>query len=188
MLTAIGDVMRRVYERGWITTRDGNISMRKRDGKYLYITPSGWRKTIVHPEHVVRLEVVTDPATGQLVPRVRDGQQPSGELWMLRIPLNPATDSERIRPPLGAPRRRASVVCPQWPTSVCFGLPFAHGFSLERDLIGVVHEPVKNGVGQRRLADGRMPVIDRELTGYDSGPPSMPIVEEFQQIAAMLVS
>lgn len=82
MLTAIGDVMRRVYERGWITTRDGNISMRKRDGKYLYITPSGWRKTIVHPEHVVRLEVVRDSATGLTVPNVRDGQQPSGELWM----------------------------------------------------------------------------------------------------------
>ena len=82
MLTAIGDVMRRVYERGWITTRDGNISMRKRDEKYLYITPSGWRKTIVHPEHVVRLEVVTDPTTGCLVPNVREGQQPSGELWM----------------------------------------------------------------------------------------------------------
>lgn len=42
MLTAIGDVMRRVYERGWITTRDGNISMRKREGRYLYITPSSW--------------------------------------------------------------------------------------------------------------------------------------------------
>ena len=82
MLTAIGDVMRRVYERGWITTRDGNISMRKREGKYLYITPSGWRKTIVHPEHVVRLEVVGDPVTKQLIPKVRDGQQPSGELWM----------------------------------------------------------------------------------------------------------
>ncbi len=82
MLTAIGDVMRRVYERGWITTRDGNISMRKREGKYLYITPSGWRKTIVHPEHIVRIEVVKDPATGQLIPNVREGQQPSGELWM----------------------------------------------------------------------------------------------------------
>jgi L-fuculose-phosphate aldolase len=82
MLTAIGDVMRRVYERGWITTRDGNISMRKRDGKYLYITPSGWRKTIVHPEHVVRLEIVRDSATGLTVPDVRVGQQPSGELWM----------------------------------------------------------------------------------------------------------
>ncbi len=37
MLTAIGDVMRRVYERGWVTTRDGNISMRKREGQQ----PSG---------------------------------------------------------------------------------------------------------------------------------------------------
>lgn len=82
MLTAIGDVLRRVYERGWITTRDGNISMRKREGKYLYITPSGWRKTIVHPEHVVRVEIVNDPLTGELMPKVREGQQPSGELWM----------------------------------------------------------------------------------------------------------
>jgi hypothetical protein len=72
-----------------------------------------------------------------------DEVEPDG----VRIPLNPATDSERIRPPLGAPRRRASVVCLEWPTSVCFGQPFAHGFSLERDLIGIVHEPVKNGIG-----------------------------------------
>ena len=64
MLTAIGDVMRRCYERRWITTRDGNISMRKRGGKYLYITPSGWRKTIVHPEHIVKLEIIQDAATG----------------------------------------------------------------------------------------------------------------------------
>ncbi|MDP3598170.1 MAG: class II aldolase/adducin family protein, partial [Nitrospirota bacterium] len=82
MLTAIGDVMRRVYERGWITTRDGNISLRKREGTHLFITPSGWRKTIVHPEHVVRLEIVKDSLTGELVPMVQDGQQPSGELWM----------------------------------------------------------------------------------------------------------
>lgn len=82
MLTAIGDVMRRVYERGWITTRDGNISMKKREGKYLYITPSGWRKTIVHPEHVVRLEIITDPSTGLRVPKINEDQKPSGELWM----------------------------------------------------------------------------------------------------------
>lgn len=82
MPTAVGDVMRRVCERGWITTRDGNISMRKRNGKYLYIIRSGWRKTIVHPEHVVRLQVAIDPTTGQLMLNVREGQQPSGELWM----------------------------------------------------------------------------------------------------------
>ena len=82
MLAAIGDVMRRVYERGWITTRDGTISMRKRTGKYLHITPSGSRKTIVHLEHIVRLDVVSDPASGEAVQKVLDGQRPFGELWM----------------------------------------------------------------------------------------------------------
>ncbi|MBK8277009.1 MAG: hypothetical protein IPK92_14595 [Nitrospira sp.] len=43
--------------------------MKKREGRYLYITPSGWRKTIVHPEHVVRLEIVTDPKTGLRIPK-----------------------------------------------------------------------------------------------------------------------
>ncbi|MGE0646257.1 MAG: class II aldolase/adducin family protein [Nitrospira sp.] len=94
MLTAIGDVMRRCYERGWITTRDGNISMRKQDGKYLYITPTGWRKTIVHPEHVVRLEIVIDQANGLLVPNVNEQQKPSGELWMH---WNLQRDSRRTR-------------------------------------------------------------------------------------------
>jgi ribulose-5-phosphate 4-epimerase/fuculose-1-phosphate aldolase len=82
MLKAIGDVMRRMYERGWITTRDGNISMRKREGKYLYITPSGWRKTIVHPEHVVRIEIVREPSTKEQTLKVREDQHPSGELWI----------------------------------------------------------------------------------------------------------
>ena len=54
--------------------------MRKREGKYLYIIPSGWRKTIVHPEHIVRVEIVKDPLTDTLIPRVQEGQQPSGEL------------------------------------------------------------------------------------------------------------
>lgn len=58
MLTAIGDVMRRCYERGWITTRDGNISLRR--GNYMYITPRGVRKTIIHPEHVVKLDINAD--------------------------------------------------------------------------------------------------------------------------------
>jgi len=77
MLTAIGDVMRRLYERGWITTRDGNASLRRRGGKVLYVTPSGWRKTILHPEHLVRLRF--DDEDGLRVP---DGSKPSGELHM----------------------------------------------------------------------------------------------------------
>jgi ribulose-5-phosphate 4-epimerase/fuculose-1-phosphate aldolase len=62
--------------------------------RYLYITCSGWRKTIVHPEHVGRLEIVTDPHTGMRVPKVGAEQGPSGELWMH---WNLQRDSKRTR-------------------------------------------------------------------------------------------
>lgn len=86
MLTAIGDVMRRCYERGWITTRDGNISLRRslegKVGSYLYITPSGFRKNIIYPENVMKLKFV-EPE-GEL--SWKSGK-PSGELhmhWLLQ--------------------------------------------------------------------------------------------------------
>jgi len=76
MLTAIGDIMRECHERGWITTRDGNISLRRTNSKTLYITPSGWRKTIVHPEHIVKCKLTDDGASAP------SGQSASGELHM----------------------------------------------------------------------------------------------------------
>lgn len=80
MLTAIGDVMRRAYDRGWITTRDGNISLRRKNSNILYITPSGWRKTIIHPEHIIKLRM--DKEGGLKIPL---GQTPSGEIEMHRL-------------------------------------------------------------------------------------------------------
>tara|TARA_X000000950_G_scaffold200081_2_gene240886 strand:- start:10146 stop:10775 length:630 start_codon:yes stop_codon:yes gene_type:complete len=82
MLTAIGDVMRELHKRGWITTRDGNVSLRFKGENRLVITPSGWRKTILHPEHLVRLKITDD---GEL--DVPDDVAPSGELhmhWLLQ--------------------------------------------------------------------------------------------------------
>jgi len=76
MLTAMGDVMRRAYEKGWITTRDGNVSLRMTGKDTLYITPSGWRKTILHPEHMIKCKIT--PA-GYELPK---GSNPSGELSM----------------------------------------------------------------------------------------------------------
>jgi L-fuculose-phosphate aldolase len=43
---------------------------------YLYVTPSGWRKTIVHPEHMVKIKLVN----GHL--QIPPGTNPSGELHM----------------------------------------------------------------------------------------------------------
>ena len=82
MLTAIGDVMRQCYARGWITTRDGNISLRKKGGRFVYITPSGMRKTIVHPEWMVKIPVVADARDGAPQLALQPGQNPSGELDM----------------------------------------------------------------------------------------------------------
>lgn len=55
MITAIGDVMRECYKRGWITTRDGNCSLRRTGENKIYITPSGCRKNIIHPENIVKI-------------------------------------------------------------------------------------------------------------------------------------
>lgn len=76
MLTAMGDVMRKAYEKGWITIRDGNVSLRRSGKKSLYITPSGWRKTIIHPEHIIKIPMNENTL---LIP---EGSVPSGELEM----------------------------------------------------------------------------------------------------------
>lgn len=81
MITAMGDVMREALKRGWITTRDGNISLKRRGSNYLYITPSGVRKTTVIPETIVKMPIVEDRLVIE-----REGLA-SGELemhWMLQ--------------------------------------------------------------------------------------------------------
>jgi len=76
MLTAIGDVMRKSYDKGWITTRDGNASVRKKDSNNLYITPSAVRKNKVEVESIIKLRL----ENGKLL--IPDKQKPSGELLM----------------------------------------------------------------------------------------------------------
>ena len=78
MITSMGDVMRECYRRGWITTRDGNISLRRTDSNIMYITPSGWRKTIIHPEHILVCKI-----SGDEISLIGPGNSsPSGELEM----------------------------------------------------------------------------------------------------------
>ena len=76
MLTAIGDVMRQCYDKGWITTRDGNVSLKRRGSNCLYITPSGVRKNKVEVESIIKLKL----ENGEIV--IPEGQKPSGELYM----------------------------------------------------------------------------------------------------------
>jgi len=43
MLETICDIMVDAYKRNWITSRDGNVSIRHHDPDHFYITPSGVR-------------------------------------------------------------------------------------------------------------------------------------------------
>lgn len=77
MLTAMGDIMRKAHDLGWITTRDGNISLIRNNSSILYITPSGVRKTIIHPEQIEKIYI---DESGKLL--LTDKVNPSGELEM----------------------------------------------------------------------------------------------------------
>jgi len=41
-----------------------------------------------------------------------------------------------------------------------FGVTFSHRFSLQNDPVGVVNESVQDGVGEGRIADDVVPMID----------------------------
>jgi len=76
MITAICDVMRECYKRGWITTRDGNCSLKRKDDNKIYITPSGVRKNIIYPELVQKMSIINNELC------IKDDANPSGELEM----------------------------------------------------------------------------------------------------------
>jgi L-fuculose-phosphate aldolase len=90
MITAIGDVMRQCYDRGWITTRDGNASLRRKDSKFIYITPSGVRKNKIEVESVIKMKI----DNGGLV--IPEGIQPSGELDMHLFLLRNAVNTRAV--------------------------------------------------------------------------------------------
>jgi len=50
MLETVCEIFKEAYNRGWITARDGNASVRYAEQNYFYITPSGVRKQFMQPE------------------------------------------------------------------------------------------------------------------------------------------
>jgi L-fuculose-phosphate aldolase len=84
MLETICDTLVEAYRRNWITSRDGNVSIRHRDRDHFYITPSGVRKQTMQPDQFKKIGILhqldgwnwTDlPYTD-----ISKNLQPSGEL------------------------------------------------------------------------------------------------------------
>ena len=46
------------YKRNWITSRDGNVSIRHHDRDHFYITPSGVRKQTLQPDQFKKIKLI----------------------------------------------------------------------------------------------------------------------------------
>ena len=58
MLETICDTMVEAYRRNWITSRDGNVSIRHHDRDHFYITPSGVRKQTLQPDQFKKIKII----------------------------------------------------------------------------------------------------------------------------------
>ena len=61
MLETICDIMVDAYKRNWITSRDGNVSIRHHDRDHFYITPSGVRKQTLQPDQFKKIGITKRP-------------------------------------------------------------------------------------------------------------------------------
>src|SRR4249920_3273763 len=68
-----------------------------------------------------------------------------------------------------------------------FGGSFSHAFALEGEPMGVVHEPIENGVGDGRICDCLVPVIDRQLAGHNGRAAVVPILDDLKDVATLLL-
>lgn len=78
MLETICEVMVDAYQRNWITSRDGNVSIRHHDRDHFYITPSGVRKQTLQPDQFKKICAVEGNVL--YYTDISENLKPSGEL------------------------------------------------------------------------------------------------------------
>ena len=94
MITAICDVLKECYSRGWISTRDGNGSVRRKNEHWIYITPSATKKHRLDAESLVKMEFQPDNSLVKMDTEVTG--KPSGELEMHRRLLCEVPDTRTV--------------------------------------------------------------------------------------------
>lgn len=107
MLETICDTMNHAYQRGWITSRDGNVSIRHHDRNHFYITPSGVRKQTLQPDQFKKIEILKQRVENRPTPYEYNWQEleytdisrnlrPSGEI-PLHFGLQREIHSDEVR-------------------------------------------------------------------------------------------
>ena len=80
MLETICDTLVEAYRRNWITSRDGNVSIRHHDRDHFYITPSGVRKQTLQPDQFKKIKFMGDDWQDLHYTDISANLKPSGEL------------------------------------------------------------------------------------------------------------
>ena len=65
------------------------------------------------------------------------------------------------------------------------GSTLSHRFAFEMDLVRAVHKSIHNGVGERRIADIVVAVLDGKLTGDQSRASPDTVIKQFEQIGTL---
>jgi len=82
MLETICEVLEDAYKRNWITSRDGNVSIRHHDRDHFYITPSSVRKQTLQPDQFKKIGISPDKMLWHELEYtdISKNLKPSGEL------------------------------------------------------------------------------------------------------------
>src|SRR5580704_16981735 len=78
------------------------------------------------------------------------------------------------------------VVCVKLAPLAGFFRWLAQGLAVEHEAMRGVHQAVEDGIGDCRIDDELVPMIDGELTGHDRRAAAVAIVDDFEQVAALL--
>jgi len=83
MLETICETLIEAYRRNWITSRDGNVSIRHHDRDHFYITPSGVRKQTLQPDQFKKIRIIPGEVwtwREDLYTDISANLRPSGEI------------------------------------------------------------------------------------------------------------
>jgi L-fuculose-phosphate aldolase len=80
MLETICETLVDAYKRNWITSRDGNVSIRHHDRDHFYITPSGVRKQTLQPDQFKKIKLLESSWEELEYTDISRSLKPSGEI------------------------------------------------------------------------------------------------------------
>jgi ribulose-5-phosphate 4-epimerase/fuculose-1-phosphate aldolase len=80
MLETICETLIEAYRRNWITSRDGNVSIRHHDRDHFYITPSGVRKQTLQPDQFKKISIHGLVWQEEYYTDISANLKPSGEI------------------------------------------------------------------------------------------------------------